>query len=51
MGDYNDYLVSGGALEQVLQDIHTDQQRQDNNQSTGLSYIQIVEIWNNNFNK
>lgn len=55
MGQYNDYLVGGEALERVLQEIHGDQQRQDSahedladSMPTSLDVIEISELWNNN---
>ena len=54
MGQYDDYLVGGGALRKVLEEIHGDQQRQDENIGgvenalpTSLDVVEISALWNN----
>lgn len=57
MGNYDNHLVGGEALEKVLQLLKTDQQRQDTNIGdveaslpTSLDATDIAEIWNEVFN-
>ena len=57
MGNYDNHLVGGAALEKVLQLLKTDQQRQDTNIGdveaslpTSLDATDIAEIWNEVFN-
>ena len=54
MGQYDDYLVGGGALRKVIEEVHTDQERQDtfaqglsDSMPTGLDVAEISELWNN----
>jgi len=53
MGQYDNHLVNGEALTQVLVDIHTDQQRQDaatktvaDALPTALDVVEISKLWN-----
>lgn len=55
MGQYDNHLVNGAALEQVIEDVHGDQQRQDevtasisDNMPTPLDVLEIADLWNNN---
>ena len=57
MGNYDNHLVGGAALEKVLQLLKADQQRQDTNIGdveaslpTSLDATDIAEIWNEVFN-
>lgn len=57
MGNYDNHLVGGEALEKVLRLLKTDQQRQDTNIGdveaslpTSLDATDIAEIWNEVFN-
>lgn len=54
MSQYDNHLVSGAALEEVLKDIHGDQQRQDattagiqDNMPTAIDVVELSTIWNN----
>lgn len=54
MGQYDNHIVNGAALTQVLTDVHGDQQRQDDIAAgiadsipTALEETEIANIWNN----
>lgn len=54
MGQYDNYLVGGGALRKVIEEVHADQERQDtfasgisSSMPTSLDVTEISELWNN----
>lgn len=53
MTSYDNHLVSGAAMERILQELHADQQRQDTtidgieaSLPTGLDVTEIAGLWN-----